>query len=108
MGRIRNCYPKPVTNHKLMNALNAVVFAAFGSIMEMLPKAFPSWFPPTGGDQASARAIWLALMGALQVSLGVGFLVRAYVVPVVHRMLSTVPVEPGALALPGTRGVTFR
>jgi hypothetical protein len=54
-----------------MNALDALVFAALGAVMEILPKAFPSWFPPTGSDQASARALWLALMGVVQISIGV-------------------------------------
>jgi hypothetical protein len=91
-----------------MNALNALVFAAFGAAMEILPKAFPSWFPPTGSDQASARAIWLLFMGAVQISFGVGFIVRAHVVPFVHGILSVVPGESGTLALPNPRGVTTR
>jgi hypothetical protein len=91
-----------------MNALNALVFAALGSVMELLPKAFPSWFPPTGSDQASARALWLALMGAVQISVGLGFLVRAHVVPFAYRVLSLVPSESGTLALPNARGVTGR
>jgi hypothetical protein len=91
-----------------MNALNALVFAALGSAMEILPKAFPSWFPPTGCDQASARAIWLALMGAVQISVGVGYIVRAHVIPFVHGIVSVGPAESGTLALPSPRGVTTR
>jgi hypothetical protein len=92
-----------------MNALNALVFTAFGSAMEILPKVFPSWFPPTGSDQASTRALWLALMGAVQISIGVGFIIRAHLVPAVYRLISSVPAqESGALALPGARGVTTR
>jgi hypothetical protein len=91
-----------------MNALNALAFAALGSLMEMLPKAFPSWFPLTGSDQASARALWLALMGAVQISVGVGFIVRAHVIPFVQGIRSMVPAESGTLALPNPRGVTGR
>jgi len=91
-----------------MNALNALAFAALGSLMEILPKAVPSWFPPTGSDQASARALWLALMGAVQICVGAGFIMRVHVVPFVHGILSIVPAESGTLALPNPRGVTGR
>ena len=91
-----------------MNAVNALVFAILGSLMEALPKAFPWWFPPTGADEASARGLWLMFMGAVQISVGVGFIVRAHVVPFVHGILSVAPAESGALALPSPRGVTTR
>jgi hypothetical protein len=92
-----------------MNALNAIVFAAFGSAMEALPRFFPSWFPPTGSDQSSARALWLSTMGAVQITLGVGFVVRAHFVPFFSRLFSTArATEAGALALPNARGVTAR
>jgi hypothetical protein len=92
-----------------MNALNAIVFAALGSVMEALPRLFPSWFPPTGSDQSSSRALWLALMGAVQITIGFGFIVRAHLVPVFARVFSTAPAtEPGALALPNARAVTLR
>jgi hypothetical protein len=77
--------------------------------MEVLPKVFPSWFPPTGSDQSSTRALWLALMGAVQISIGMGFIVRAHVVPAVLRVFSSAhAAEPGALALPSPRGVHVR
>ncbi len=91
-----------------MNAANALIFAILGSLMEMLPKAFPSWFPPSGSDQASARALWLSFMGALQITVGVGFVLRYHVVPVALRLLSMVPSGSGSLALPSARSVTGR
>jgi hypothetical protein len=92
-----------------MNILNALAFAAFGSIMEFVPRAFPGWFPPTNSDQASCRALWLGLMGAVQIALGAGFIVRAHLVPVLIRILSIVPsAEPGTLALATPRAVTGR
>jgi hypothetical protein len=92
-----------------MNALNAIVFAALGLSMEALPKLFPSWFPPTGSDQSSTRALWLAVMGAVQVTIGIGFIVRAYVIPAFLRVFSSAhATEPGALALPNPRGVHVR
>jgi hypothetical protein len=92
-----------------MNALNAILFAALGSAMEVMPKVFPSWFPPTGSYQFSNRGLWLAIMGFVQVALGAGFIVRAHVIPVIYRLLSTShATETGALALPSARGVTAR
>jgi hypothetical protein len=77
--------------------------------MEILPRVFPSWFPPTGSDQSSTRALWLALMGAVQITIGIGFIVRAYFVPAVQRVFSSAhATEPGALALPSPRGVHVR
>jgi hypothetical protein len=92
-----------------MNAMNAVVFAALGSVMEILPRLFPSWFPPTGSDQSSTRALWLAVMGALQMALGAGFIVRCHLVPAIFRIFTHgSATEQGALALPSARVVTGR
>jgi hypothetical protein len=92
-----------------MNALNSIVFAALGSAMEALPRIFPSWFPPSGSDQSSTRALWLATMGAVQITIGLGFVVRAHFVPLVVRIFSTARTsEAGTLALPSARGATVR
>jgi hypothetical protein len=92
-----------------MNVLNALIFAALGSVMEIVPRAFPSFFPPSGADQASGRALWLALMGGVQLALGLGFIFRTQILPVALRIISTVPVAgTGSLALPNPRGVTSR
>lgn len=92
-----------------MNATNALAFAILGSLMEILPRAFPSWFPPTGSDAASRRALWLAVMGAVQITLGIGFLATAHAYPLVGRLFSRVPArEAGTMALPPTRGLTIR
>jgi hypothetical protein len=107
-GRFRNCDPPIATNIFQMNAFNALVFAAMGAVMEILPRAFPSWFPPSGSDQASARALWLALMGVVQISVAVGFVVRFQVVPFGYRMLSMARSESGPLAIPSARVVIGR
>jgi hypothetical protein len=92
-----------------MNLPNAFVFASLGWIMEMIPKAFPSWFPHTGSDGANSRALWLALMGVFQMALGIGFIVRVHVVPVVVRLVALVPSgETAALPLASHRGITLR
>ena len=77
--------------------------------MELLPRVFPAWFPPTHADQASCRALWLELMGAVQVTLGAGYLIRTHVTPAMARILSVAPDgEQGALALRATRGAAHR
>jgi hypothetical protein len=92
-----------------MNAINSLIFAALGFAMEMVPRAFPAWFPPTGADQASTRALWLALMGWVQVTIALGFLVQAHVVPAAVRLLAFVTgAQPIAPPLPTARGVTPR
>jgi hypothetical protein len=92
-----------------MNILNAVAFAAVGSLMEILPRAFPAWFPPTHADQASCRALWLDLMGAVQITLGLGYLIRSRVLPAIVRIASVAPDgEQGALALRTARGLADR
>jgi hypothetical protein len=92
-----------------MNNLNAVAFCAIGAVMELLPHVFPAWFSPAHADQASSRALWLDLMGAVQVTLGAGYLVRARVMPALARILSVAPDgEEGALALRAARGTAHR
>jgi hypothetical protein len=92
-----------------MNALNAIVFAALGSAMEALPRIFPAWFPPTGSDQSSTRALWLGTMGAVQITLGVGFVVRSHFVPFFFRAFSSARASgAGTLALPTAPAVTVR
>ena len=92
-----------------MNLPNALVFASIGWIMEMIPKAFPSWFPHAGSGADNVRAVWLALMGAVQMSLGFGYVTRMHVIPVLARMVALVPsAEPGTLQLPSHRVVTLR
>jgi len=89
-----------------MNLANALVFAVLGWVLEMLPKAFPSWFPHTGSDVANSRALWLGLMGGVQMAVGLGFILRTYGVPAFQRLVSLVPSgEATPLSLPGARGV---
>jgi hypothetical protein len=92
-----------------VNALNALIFTILGSVMGFLPMVFPAWFPPTGADQSSTRALWLDLMGTIQMGMGVVFLFRTHVIPLANRIFSTIPAtEEGTLALPNARGVPGR
>jgi hypothetical protein len=92
-----------------MNASNALIFAALGSVMELLPRVFPSWFTHTGADEQSCRALWLSIMGAVQLTLGLGLVIRSHIFPAVSRIFVSAPAqEPGTLALPNPRAVTSR
>jgi hypothetical protein len=92
-----------------MNANNALIFAALGSLMEFVPKAFPSVFPHCGADEFSCRALWLQAMGAVQITIGTGFLILNYAVPFAFRIVSkTRSRESGAIALPAARSATGR
>jgi hypothetical protein len=92
-----------------VSAINAFLFIAMGSGMGVLPVLVPSWFPPTGADEASTRALWLELMAAVQIGLGLAFLVRERVVPFAGRLVSAIRAsDTGAVALSKSRGVPGR
>jgi hypothetical protein len=81
-----------------MNIRDAWGFLSFGLVMGLLPSFAPAWFPPTGIDGSSARAMWLELMGAVQTSLGGGRVLWPMVGPAVTRWLAYVPPMPATVA----------
>jgi hypothetical protein len=92
-----------------VNALNALIFTIAGSVMGLLPAVFPSWFPPTGADESSTRALWLDVMGMVQAGMGLSFLIRVQLIPFASRIFSTARSgETGSLALPQARGIPGR
>jgi hypothetical protein len=92
-----------------MNGLNAAIFALIGGVMELVPRIFPSWFPPTGADQSNARALWLAVMGVTQLGLAAAYVIRSHLLPWTVRFAASVPAaDRGALALPDPRVVPGR
>ena len=92
-----------------MNANNALIFAALGSAMEFVPRVIPSIFPHSGADEYSCRALWLQLMGAVQITVGAGFIGLNNVAPVATRVFARGRTqEGGALALPSARGASAR
>lgn len=92
-----------------MNATNALIFGALGSMMEVLPRLLPSFFPHSGGGEWSVRAVWLFIMGAVQFSIGSAYILWFHVIPAMGRLLPASGVqEPDSLALPEARGVTSR
>lgn len=57
-----------------MNTANAFGFFLFGLVLAMLPLVAPTYFPPTGFDGTSTRALWLHVVGSAQVIIGVVWL----------------------------------
>src|SRR5271170_5756645 len=88
-----------------MNFLNAMIFALVGTAMEVIPALFPSWFPGNGADQSSARMIWLDFMGAAQIALGAGYVIRVHLIPAFVSIVSAVP-SGESIPLPAARAVT--
>jgi hypothetical protein len=88
-----------------MNFLNATIFALVGTAMEVIPALFPSWFPRNCADQASARLIWLNLMGAAQIALGVGYVIRVHLIPAFVSIVAAVP-SGESVPLPAARALT--
>ncbi|HEY1792801.1 MAG TPA: hypothetical protein VGG34_07775 [Opitutaceae bacterium] len=92
-----------------MNTPNTMILAALGMVMEALPRVFPAWFPPTGADQASARALWLAVMGGVEVAIAAGFLARLLALPLAFRLFRLVRAhEQASIGLPSARGISGR
>jgi hypothetical protein len=71
-----------------MNSSNALAFLLLGLAMGLLPALTPAWFPHTGIDGSSARALWAETMGFAQALLGLGYLTRRQFLPWAARWLS--------------------
>ena len=77
--------------------------------MEFMPRLFPSWFPRSGSDEESCRVLWLSLMGALQITIGIGLFLTMNVFPAISRAFSSASAhQPEAIGLPAGRSVTTR
>ena len=59
--------------------------------MGFLPTVAPAWFPPTGFDGTSVRAIWLETMSIVQGALGCSYLILRWVMPAMSRAVSFRP-----------------
>jgi hypothetical protein len=96
-------------SHPKMNVFNSLMFAALGAVMEFMPRFVPSWFPRFDADQASCRTQWLSLMGAVQITIGVGLFLTTHAFPVFSRAFASAPSHrPAGVGIPATRGVTAR
>ena len=56
-----------------MTTNNAIAFLVLGLGMFLAPVEFPQFFPPNAMDGSCTSALWLGLMGALQLAMGAGF-----------------------------------
>ena len=52
---------------------SSLLFFLLGLGMTLAPRLVPQAFPANGLDGSSSRAVWLALMGALNLSVGLGY-----------------------------------
>jgi len=59
--------------------------------MWLLPVIAGGWFPPTGIDGTSARALWLETMGLVQIAIGVTYLIRGELMPRFAEWLASEP-----------------
>ena len=90
-----------------MNTGNALGFLIFGFVMAILPTMEPQWFPATGFDGSSARALWLELMSFVQGAVGGSYLISRWLVPAVVRAAAYLPqrrpVPAGAMLPAGSQ-----
>ncbi len=61
-----------------MNSANAIGFVALGLAMWLLPSVAPAWFPPAAVDGSSTRALWLEVMGLVQLGCGASYVIHQY------------------------------
>ncbi len=80
-----------------MSNRNAWGFLSFGLVMTLLPMLQPGWFPP-GVNGTSTRAIWLELMGIVQLLLGGASVIWHGVVPAIIHWLAFTPPPPSPVA----------
>ncbi len=90
-----------------MTLRNAGGFLSFGLVMGLLPLLAPSWFPRTGIDGTSTRALWLEVMGVMQTLLGGGPLVWKIAVPALVRWLAYVPAPVSSVPKPAAPVLVF-
>ena len=74
-----------------MNTGNALGFLLFAAAMKLLPALAPTWFPPTGMDGSSGRALWLEIMALVQAGYGTSFLFSRWVAPAMMRVAAYLP-----------------
>jgi hypothetical protein len=69
-----------------MTTANARGFLFLGLAMALLPMAASGAFPPTGIDGSNTRALWLGLVGWVQMAIGAAWLGQAAVARVASRL----------------------
>ena len=76
-----------VANRRGMNSSNSFGYMLVGVVLVMWPMLAPEGFPPTGFDGTSTRALWLEVMGAAQMAIGIATLLQTWV----HRLAGRLP-----------------
>jgi hypothetical protein len=67
-----------------MATIHAVIFFLVGVAMEVAPAAAPDFFPPGRLDGTNTSALWLQAMGWLNALIGLGYLARLELVPLLR------------------------
>ena len=75
-----------------MNGYSAGLFTAIGAVMELAARTGLSWLHELSSDQA----LWLCVMGAVQLGLGLNYMIRLHLLPLVRRLRSLAAVPSGA------------
>jgi hypothetical protein len=89
-----------------MNTGNSLGFLLFAVAMGSLPAVAPGWFPPTGLDGSSGRAMWLELMAFVQAGWSTSYLFSRWVVPIAARAWVYLPQrKPAGAMLPASSQV---
>ncbi len=89
-----------------MNTGNALGFLFFAATMGFLPTVAPEWFPPTGLDGSSGRALWLEFMALVQAGWSTSHLFSRWVMPAAARAWALLPQrKPAATLLPASSQV---
>jgi hypothetical protein len=78
-------------NGAYMNTGNALGFLLFAVVTGFLPALAPGWFPPTGTDGTSGRALWLEIMALVQGGWGTSYLFSRWIVPAAGRAAVYLP-----------------
>lgn len=58
-----------------MNTNHASIFTVLGTLMHLIPVLMPELFP-AAGTGAGTRELWLQFMGAVNFTIGAGWLTR--------------------------------
>jgi hypothetical protein len=90
-----------------MNTGNSLGFLLFAVAMGSLPAVAPGWFPPTGLDGSSGRALWLEVMALVQGGWGGFYLFSRWVIPAASRATAYLPQRkvPAGAMLPASSQV---
>ncbi len=82
-----------------MNCANALIMITLGAAMLAAPHVAADWFPRTGIDGSSTRALWMGVVGAAQCGLALVWLARGSVARAWERVQTALPAARPAPAV---------